>query len=66
MFAGIEFIDSYGVGELVRSYSLVRRLGGDIKLAEVREMVFRILEIAGLNKSFEIYPTKDMAIRTFE
>ena len=40
----IEFIDSYGIGELVRSYSVVRQTGGEMKLAGVKPNVLEILE----------------------
>src|SRR5271166_559389 len=38
-FAQVEFIDSFGIGELARCYSIVRRAGGDVKLASVSQRV---------------------------
>jgi anti-sigma B factor antagonist len=37
--ARVEFIDSYGIGELVRSYSVVRQAGGEMKLSGVSQRV---------------------------
>jgi anti-sigma B factor antagonist len=52
--ARVEVIDSYGVGELVRSYSVVRQMGGEIKLAGVNQKVLDVLSVCRLNTFFEI------------
>jgi anti-sigma B factor antagonist len=61
----VEFIDSYGVGELVRSYSVVRQMGGEIKLADVNEKVLDVLKISRLNTLFEICSGKEAALQAF-
>lgn len=61
--AQVEFIDSYGVGELVRCYSVVRQAGGDLKLAAVSPRVLEVLEISKLTRLFEVYPTEADALR---
>ena len=63
--AQVEFIDSYGVGELARSYSVVRQLGGEIKLAGVSEKVLDVLQICRLHKLFEIYSGEGAALQSF-
>jgi anti-sigma B factor antagonist len=63
--ARTEFIDSYGIGELVRSYSVVRQTGGEMKLAAVNQKVLEVLEISRLNKLFEIYPMEGAALQAF-
>lgn len=63
--AQVEFIDSYGVGELARSYSVVRQNGGEIKLAGVNQRVSDILATCRLNKIFEIYLGEDAALQAF-
>jgi anti-sigma B factor antagonist len=63
--ARTEFIDSYGIGELVRSYSVVRQTGGELKLAAVNQKVLEVLEISRLNKLFEIYPMESAAFQAF-
>ena len=65
VLARVEFIDSYGIGELVRSYSVVRQMGGDLKLADVSQKVLQTLEISGLHRIFEIFPAEDAALRAF-
>lgn len=64
--AKVETIDSYGIGELARSYSVVRQMGGGMKLAAVSERVLKALEISRLNTIFEIYPNESEAIGAFE
>jgi anti-sigma B factor antagonist len=61
----IEFIDSYGIGELVRSYSVVRQTGGEMKLAGVKPNVLEILEISRLTRIFETYPHEHAALQAF-
>jgi anti-sigma B factor antagonist len=61
----VEFIDSYGVGELARCYSIVRQAGGEMKLASVSQKVLAILALSHLNTLFEIYAAEDDALRSF-
>ena len=63
--ARVEFIDSYGIGELVRSYLAVRQRGGDLKLAGVNQKVLSVLTLTGLTKTFEIHPDDAAAIAAF-
>jgi anti-sigma B factor antagonist len=63
--ARVEFIDSYGIGELARCCSIVRRTGGEMKLASVNEKVLVVLEISRLNTLFEIYSGQDGALQAF-
>ena len=63
--ARVEFIDSYGIGELARCYSVVRRMGGEIKLAGANQKVLDVLEISRMNKLFEIYAEDAAALQAF-
>jgi anti-sigma B factor antagonist len=63
--AQVEYIDSYGVGELVRSYSVIRQTGGQLKLACVNQKVLDVLEISQLNRIFEIYAEEGAALRAY-
>jgi len=63
--ARVEFIDSSGIGELARSYSVVRQTGGEMKLAGVSQKVLEVLEISHLNTIFEIYSGDGEALRAF-
>ena len=63
--ARVEFIDSYGIGELARSYSVVRQAGGEMKLADVNQKVLDVLTISRLNTIFEIYAREAAALEAF-
>jgi anti-sigma B factor antagonist len=63
--ARVELIDSYGIGELARSYSVARRAGGDIKLATVSRRVLEALELSRLTTVFQVYSAESVAIESF-
>jgi anti-sigma B factor antagonist len=63
--AGVEFIDSDGMGELVRCYSIVRQRGGELKLVQVRKKVQDLLELTRLNTLFEIYSEELAALEAY-
>jgi anti-sigma B factor antagonist len=63
--AGVEFIDSDGMGELVRSYSVVRQRGGEMKLVQLNKRVQDLLQITRVNTIFEIYSDEQVALQAF-
>ncbi len=46
--AGVGFIDSAGVGELVAAYSNLRRAGGDLKVCRPQPMVEKVFQLVKL------------------
>lgn len=63
--AGVDFMDSDGMGELVRCYSVVRQRGGEVKLVQVSKKVQELLHITKLNTLFEIYSEEQVALQAF-
>lgn len=63
--AGVEFVDSDGMGELVRCYSIVRQKGGEMKLVNVNKRVHDLLQLTRLNTLFEIYSEERAALEAF-
>ena len=63
--AGVDYMDSDGMGELVRCYSVVRQRGGQMKLARLNQKVANLLQITRLNTLFEIYSEEQVALQTF-
>jgi len=61
----VEFIDSYGIGELARCFSVVRQSGGSLKLCAVNGKVREMLEVTRLHLLFEIYPDEAAAVKSF-
>jgi len=62
----VDYIDSDGMGELVRCYSVVRHRGGEMKLVQVNKRVADLLQITRLNTLFEIYSEEQVALRAFQ
>lgn len=61
----VEFIDSYGIGELARCYSVVRQRGGDLRLVAVSGKVREMLEVTRLHTLFQLYESEAEAVKNF-
>jgi anti-sigma B factor antagonist len=61
----VTFIDSSGLGILVRLLASVRAAGGDIKLCNVPPEVDRTLRITNLNTLFDIHESEVEAVSAF-
>ncbi|NDJ77853.1 MAG: STAS domain-containing protein [Chloroflexi bacterium] len=62
---GVEYMSSAGLREMVRVLKRVKRGGGDLRIANPSERVQEVLELAGLDTIFEIYPTQVEAVGSF-
>ena len=51
---GVDFIDSAGLGELVRAHASIRSRGGYLKLLKPRDTVLKLLQITKLDHLFDI------------
>ena len=60
--AGLKFIDSCGLGVLVRALRWTREGGGDLSLAAPQQQARRVLEITGLIDVFSVYPSVEQAV----
>lgn len=58
----VEFIDSSGLGALVRLTQMARSKGGDLKLSGVPARIRKTLEMTNLHTQFEIYDSVEEAI----
>jgi len=63
--AGLDFVDSYGIGEVARCYSTVRRAGGEMKLVAVQPRVLSVLSMSRLTTVFQIYSAEGVALESF-
>jgi anti-anti-sigma factor len=61
----IEYIDSAGLGEIVRAMKRAREAGGDLRLCGVQGHVLKIIEITGLHKAIAVYPTREEAVASW-
>jgi len=61
--AGVAFMDSTGLGVLVKCAARARDEGGSIGLAAVTPRVRRVLAITGLDGHLAVFDTVDAALR---
>ncbi len=57
----VSFVDSSGLGALVRLYKRVRLGEGDVRLAGVDSNVMQIFELTRLDRVFDIFPSSEEA-----
>ena len=63
---GVPYIDSAGLGEIVRTYTTVSRQGGKLKLLNLTKRIQDLLSITKLLTVFETYDSEDEAVRSFK
>jgi anti-sigma B factor antagonist len=63
--AEVPYIDSAGLGEIVRTYTTVSRQGGNLKLLNLTKRITDLLSITKLLTVFETYDSEPEAIRSF-
>jgi anti-sigma B factor antagonist len=64
-FAGLDFIDSSGIGELVSSYVSVKNAGGKLRIASVPDKIMLILEYTSLGNIIEVFDDEASALEDF-
>jgi len=62
---GVPYIDSAGLGEIVRTYTTVSRQGGSLKLLNLTKRIEDLLSITKLLTVFETFDTEPEAIKSF-
>ena len=62
---GVPYIDSAGLGEIVRTYTTVSRQGGKLKLVNLTKRITDLLSITKLLTVFETFDAEQDAIRSF-
>jgi len=64
-FDAVEFIDSFGVGEILASYISTHNLGGKLKLVRISRKLFLIFQVTMLTKVLDIYDEEETALKSF-
>ncbi|HLW86582.1 MAG TPA: STAS domain-containing protein [Candidatus Sulfotelmatobacter sp.] len=62
----VSYIDSSGVGELVSSFTSVRKNGGELKLVNLTQKVHDVLHVAKLYTVFDIKEDEFTAVKSFD
>jgi len=65
-FEKVEFIDSFGVGEILASYISTQNLGGKLKLCRISKKLLLIFQITMLTKVLDIQEDCECALESFE
>ena len=63
--AEVPYLDSAGLGEVVRAYTTVSRQGGSLKLLGLTKRITDLLSITKLLTVFETFDTENDAVRSF-
>jgi len=63
--ADVPYIDSAGLGEIVRTYTTVSRQGGQLKLVNLTKRITDLLMITKLLTVFETFDSEQEALKSF-
>jgi anti-anti-sigma factor len=64
-FSKVGFISSAGLRVLLSTLKETRRMGGDLRLANVQEDVNKVLKITGFVSILKIFPDIDSASKSY-
>jgi anti-sigma B factor antagonist len=62
----VPYIDSAGLGEVVRTYTTVSRQGGSLKLLNLTKRIEDLLSITKLLTVFDTYDNEAEAVKSFK
>jgi anti-sigma B factor antagonist len=61
----VNYIDSSGLGELVKTHTTIRNKGGEVKLANLNKRIHDLLQVTRLSAVFDIHQDEASAIQSF-
>jgi anti-sigma B factor antagonist len=61
----VTYVDTSGIGELVRIHATLRKQGGQLKLVNLHETLMHILRMTCLHKVFDIQKDEASAVKSF-
>ena len=64
-FDQVPYLDSTGLGEVVRSYTSVKKEGGTVKIVNLTQKVKDLLSVTKLITVFETFEDEDKAVNSF-
>jgi anti-sigma B factor antagonist len=64
--AGVSYIDSSGIGELVSSYTAINKEAGQLKLLNLTQKIRDLLTITKLLTVFDVYESEAEALNSFK
>ena len=63
---GVPYIDSAGLGEIVRTFTTVSRQGGSLKLLNLTKRIEDLLSITKLLTVFDTFDSEQEAIKSYK
>jgi hypothetical protein len=63
--AGVQRLDSTGIGLIVRYANALRQRGGDLRLAAVTPLILEVLQLTRLDSVLKLFSTEDEAVLSF-
>ena len=64
--AGVKYMDSSGIGELIANYTTVSRNGGQLKLLNLTDKIQDLLVITKLLTVLDVYESEADALNSFK
>ena len=64
-FKELDYIGSAGLGALIGFAKQAREHAGDVKLLNVPERIYRIIELLGFTKVLQVHSTEEGAVASF-
>ncbi len=64
-FHKVDFIDSFGVGEILASYISTHNLGGRLKIAKISKKLYLVFQVTMLTKVLDIFDDENVALDSF-
>ena len=61
----VAYIDSAGLGELVRAMKRARESAGDLRVCALRGDVLKVFEMTRLTEGIGVYPTRKEAVASW-
>jgi anti-sigma B factor antagonist len=61
--AGVDRIDSTGIGRFIASYNQIAAAKGQMRFAGTSSYLFRVFQVSSLDKIFSFYPSVEEAVR---
>ncbi len=61
----VNFVDSSGIGVMVRSLTTARQMRGDLKLCNLPEPIAKVLKLTHLDNLFDLQDSEEHAIAAF-
>ena len=65
-FAEVPYLDSTGLGEVVRSYTTLKKEGGTIKIVNLTNKVKDLMMVTKLITVFETFENENEAVKSFK